>query len=1145
MNASFCSEKESRDENMEITVTSAPREGVYQRGSNGSCQETLRQHQRLKELAGSLRKELSDGKLCQSVIEPCAYSAFTVSMFFQNFTLLPVQSRTDPLFYRRIAAAAGASGAVPLSTAKLTDYFLHQKSLDPAWYAKHKHSLRLYRKYRKSLAAREEQATHRPSVAPLAYTTVSELDSFFWEQNKKHDQRKKEMNNEVFDLENRMVSEREGPGIEGLEDQTQAKIYASDEFAVVPEEHSQVGLEICVPWFSYSECEDNICHNDSVQNEENENSQNSRGNQLPYVANLSGEAVVVHADTSRASEAISKKNKKHACDGLALNSATEAPNEGKEVCGSVQFSDVDSFLLSAPSFDYGMRCQSKEKSQENARLTPVRANNDTGKIAIGIPSPPATSFKHHEITKRRPNAYTFFCDMQKSLEERLNEAVRTPLPESPRPSFDDRDDSSAAPADRDLENVSSTSVDKQSNSRSPNDVASMESTQSTEVSLESYPCAQSTIMQEAMQCSLVGTNDRMDASKDVLESASIESIGSVPMNEEAEDEGTHSVGSASGNKPSNPRWPPDIPSLESAQSTEASVERQPFAKSTMMQESSMAETSQLMVASKSVLESASVKSTGNVLVNEEEEEEETCRDDTETDIMRESAVMKLGQSTNASVEKHAGTEQVISDAAPEDRREADSSTAGLMENRFDSLPSPSSDGNNTISSAEVNVAVGEIRKGSEVLLQDIQSNSTRNITDTAIVHTVNKRRAPDGSRFETSQANKDATTDGNDHDDLLEWLDAELDLARKNSTCSELDPADYSESGGKHSMHRARGSHRKSCQKTSPKSNTHQIRASRIPTAKLERPSNCQTFSPAYRPSLKTPSKGNKGARPSPRSVVLELDGCTSTHESLQTKLLDRPSWVSPSRSLSSPKTPLNLPEEKPEVCTLKWVPNLHENVAGCDWCLANATEEGKNIFKTRGIHYEVNRVRGGCSRSCLHFPRKETEPPVRLCQRCFYTTHIIPDGCTRNHESPLSKVSGRPAWVSPSRSLSSPRTPSDNLQEEKPGVCTSKWVPNLHGSIAGCELCLANATEEGRKIFEMTGVHYEVNRVRGGCSRSCLHFPRNDTEPPVRLCRRCFYSTHIIPDGHSQHFYQGDQKMNRIGSPRSDGLKKGKLQSI
>jgi hypothetical protein len=74
---------------------------------------------------------------------------------------------------------------------------------------------------------------------------------------------------------------------------------------------------------------------------------------------------------------------------------------------------------------------------------------------------------------------------------------------------------------------------------------------------------------------------------------------------------------------------------------------------------------------------------------------------------------------------------------------------------------------------------------------------------------------------------------------------------------------------------------------------------------------------------------------------------------------------------------------------------------------------------------------------------------------------------------------------------------------------CTGQLILDLHVNRAGCERCLHFSSPSERRKYDEEGRHYRINIIRGGCSRKCKLFPRTEKEPPVRLCRQCFYDTH------------------------------------
>ena len=88
-------------------------------------------------------------------------------------------------------------------------------------------------------------------------------------------------------------------------------------------------------------------------------------------------------------------------------------------------------------------------------------------------------------------------------------------------------------------------------------------------------------------------------------------------------------------------------------------------------------------------------------------------------------------------------------------------------------------------------------------------------------------------------------------------------------------------------------------------------------------------------------------------------------------------------------RRPIMKPKKVPgEICSLKYIPNLHKKKAGCERCLYWASKEEKEKFETLGRHLRIMMVRGGCDRGCAIFPREKDEFPVRLCKKCYYDTH-------------------------------------------------------------------------------------------------------------------------------------------------------------
>jgi hypothetical protein len=83
----------------------------------------------------------------------------------------------------------------------------------------------------------------------------------------------------------------------------------------------------------------------------------------------------------------------------------------------------------------------------------------------------------------------------------------------------------------------------------------------------------------------------------------------------------------------------------------------------------------------------------------------------------------------------------------------------------------------------------------------------------------------------------------------------------------------------------------------------------------------------------------------------------------------------------------------------------------------------------------------------------------------------------------------------------------------ERPGtgVLDDTFQPYIHGEKSPCELCYFLLSPDEKAICDIHGRHLRVVMSTGGCDRSCCVFPRAPNEPPVRLCRTCFFNTHRI----------------------------------
>jgi len=76
--------------------------------------------------------------------------------------------------------------------------------------------------------------------------------------------------------------------------------------------------------------------------------------------------------------------------------------------------------------------------------------------------------------------------------------------------------------------------------------------------------------------------------------------------------------------------------------------------------------------------------------------------------------------------------------------------------------------------------------------------------------------------------------------------------------------------------------------------------------------------------------------------------------------------------------------------------------------------------------------------------------------------------------------------------------------------ICTQPFIPKLHAKLWGCDVCIGKLSEVERELYEKNGRHLRVAMSQGGC-RDCTIFPSQPGEPPVRLCKQCFFDTHLI----------------------------------
>lgn len=128
------------------------------------------------------------------------------------------------------------------------------------------------------------------------------------------------------------------------------------------------------------------------------------------------------------------------------------------------------------------------------------------------------------------------------------------------------------------------------------------------------------------------------------------------------------------------------------------------------------------------------------------------------------------------------------------------------------------------------------------------------------------------------------------------------------------------------------------------------------------------------------------------------------------------------------------------------------------------------------------------------------------------------------------SPASQRAFPNSPARSVDStgsvasidhiPRSPYMKVtdgQEYEP-VCKNPYQPLLHATKGACQICVFRLSGRDLARFEKNGRSLLVNTTAGGCI-DCQAFPSQEEEDPVRICKKCFFDTHLPPDRQEEAF--------------------------
>ena len=155
---------------------------------------------------------------------------------------------------------------------------------------------------------------------------------------------------------------------------------------------------------------------------------------------------------------------------------------------------------------------------------------------------------------------------------------------------------------------------------------------------------------------------------------------------------------------------------------------------------------------------------------------------------------------------------------------------------------------------------------------------------------------------------------------------------------------------------------------------------------------------------------------------------------------------------------------------------------------------------------------------------KTETSPPKMAS---------VPPRGTPAHSTPTSTFRPSPrvfSSSSPARSVDStgsissvdriPRSPYMKLQDDQEAepVCRNPYVPNLHTVRGPCQVCVFRLSEADRARLELNGRSLLVNFTTGGCIH-CEAFPPGEDEEPVRICKKCFFDTHLPPERREEAF--------------------------
>ncbi|KAG7366023.1 DnaJ domain containing protein [Nitzschia inconspicua] len=125
---------------------------------------------------------------------------------------------------------------------------------------------------------------------------------------------------------------------------------------------------------------------------------------------------------------------------------------------------------------------------------------------------------------------------------------------------------------------------------------------------------------------------------------------------------------------------------------------------------------------------------------------------------------------------------------------------------------------------------------------------------------------------------------------------------------------------------------------------------------------------------------------------------------------------------------------------------------------------------------------------------------------------HVVDTGnklSTRVYpKSPARSIDSTGSVCSVDRIPRSPFIPSSG--DDDVPICDNLFIPHLHTHRGGCQVCIFKLSPEEKEKYDKAGRHIRVACTFGGCV-DCQVFPSGEEEDPVRLCKQCFFDTHIV----------------------------------